>query len=133
MEQKTILTKHGKLILLEPGIIQFSVNENTALNLEDAKELHRAHLELSNQGKHGVYMNIKKFFIASKEVQKFSVSKEVTDFHIGTAILISNKAVRLLGSFFIKFYKSGAPTRIFNKEAEALEWLRIKLKEATAS
>lgn len=115
---------------MEPGIIKLSLKENVEWTLEDAKETHKANLELSQGEKFCIYMNASKFFIPSKEAQQFISSKEVTVHRLGAAFVVKNAGLKLLANLFVKFFKSNSPTRIFTSEDEAFKWMRKLLKEA---
>jgi hypothetical protein len=130
MKSQTIYTKKGSLTLLEPGIIQFTLKENAEWNLEDAKETHRVNMQLSNGGKFCVYMSVTRFFIPTKEAQKFITTKECTDYRIGAAFVVRNNAVKIFANLFIKFFKSRTPTRLFSSEKDAMDWMRKILKES---
>jgi hypothetical protein len=132
MKAQTIHTKKGRVTLLESGIIRFALNENAEWTLQDAKETHKANLELSKGGKFCVYMNVTRFFIPTKEAQKFISTKECTDYRIGAAFVVKNSGVKVFANFFIKFFKSKTPIRLFNKEEEALTWMRKIYNEAIA-
>ena len=130
MKGPSIETKKGKVTLIEPGIIHFSLKENIELSLEDAKETHMANLTLSGGKKFCVYMNVTRFFIPSKEAQKFITTKECTDYRIGAAFVVKNIGVKVFANLFVKFFKSRTPSRLFTSEEEAMKWMRKILNDA---
>ncbi|HEY4800580.1 MAG TPA: hypothetical protein VII99_15990 [Bacteroidia bacterium] len=131
MKNRIIHTKKGKLRLIEPGIIQFILNENIEWDLKDAIETHKANLELSDGEKFCLIHIVNRFFIPSKKAQQFVTSKECTDKRIAVAFLVKNTAMKLFTNFFIRFFKSRTPMRLFTSEAAALKWLRSEYKKAT--
>lgn len=133
MKSRTIKTKKGSCTLIEPGIIRFELNKNAEWTLPDAKETHKANMELSEGGKFFVYMIAKHFFVPTEEAQKFVSSKECTDHRIAGVFVIKNAGMKLLASLFVRFFKSNSPTMIFKTEAEALTWMRSKYKKLAAA
>lgn len=131
MNSKSIKVKKGKITLLEPGIIQFVLDGHSEITLDDMKETHQANMKLNNGGKYFTYMVAKKFFIASKEAQKFIASKECTDHRIAAVLVVHNTGLQILATLFIKFFKSESPSYIFKTEAEALKWMRAEYKKYT--
>jgi hypothetical protein len=131
MKANTIKLKKGHVTLVEPGIIRFALNENIEWTLEDAKETHRANLELSNNGKFFIYMIAKHFFLPTKEAQAYITAKPRTDHRIASVFVVPNAGMKLLVTIFKRFFKSNSPTVIFKSEAEALKWMRTTYKEAT--
>ncbi len=130
MKSKTIYTKKGSSTLIEPGIIRFSLKENVEWALEDAKETHKANMELSNGEKFCVYMIASRFFIPTKEAQEFISTKECTDYRVGAAFVVKNAGLKILGNLFVKYFKSRSPSRLFTSEDTAMKWMRKLLNEA---
>lgn len=129
MKSSTIKTKKGSVTLVEPGIIHFKLNENAEWTLTDAKETHKANLELSEGGKFFVYMIAKHFFRPTKEAQEFIGTKECTDHRIAAVFVVPNSGMKLLATLFQRFFKSKSPTHIFKTEAEAFKFMRDTYKE----
>jgi hypothetical protein len=131
MKTNSIKTAKGALTLIEPGIIKLILKENTEWGLEDAIETHKANLKLSNGKKYCVYHIASRFFIPTKEAQKYATSKECTDYRIAAAFIVGNSGVRVFANLFLKFFKSKSPSRIFKSEKEALIWLRSMYSQTT--
>jgi|ERR1051326_5701008 hypothetical protein len=130
MEKPTVNTRKGTLMLIEPGIIKLVLKENAEWNLEDAKETHKANLELSKGQKFCVLLNASRFFIPTNEANAYIASKECTEHRIGAAFVVKNPGMQLLGNLFLRTFKSKSATRIFKTEEAALKWLRGLYKDA---
>jgi hypothetical protein len=46
---------------------------------------------------------------------------------VASAFVLNSLATRLTGNFFIRFHKPVNPTRLFNDEKKAFDWLRAQM------
>ena len=130
MRKPSIITQKGTVSLIEPGIMKLTLKENTEWTLEDAKETHKANLQLSKGERFCVLLNVTHFFIPSNDAQAYISSKECTDYLIASAFVVKILGMQLLGNLFLRAFKSKSSTRIFKNEDEALKWLRDLYKKA---
>ena len=92
------------------------------LTLTDLSELNRRHREIrSEPGPLLVYaMSVAE---AEYEAKQFASSEAAVGVVNAMAILVKSVFTRALAEIFLKFQKPPYPTRIFTREADALEWL----------
>lgn len=57
------------------------------------------------------------------ESRDFSASAEGMQFTIADAMVVSNLGQKMLVSFYLKFNKPPKPSKAFNTEAQAIDWL----------
>lgn len=119
------------LELIEPRIIRVCLAEGIEIELEDAKAMISAAVDLAKGDDYVTVFDARKHGTISKEArEEFAVSPK----RIGAAVLVDSLSNRLMGNFFIQFHKPLFPTRVFSDEASALVWLRVILNNhSTAS
>ncbi len=133
MNISRIKTKKGTHLLLEPGIIQFTADKISNWDIEDAKESHQANLTLSKGGKYCLYVSASIIFNPDTKAKEFVDSKICTDYRIALAYAPKSIAMRLIAQSYLLFIKNKSTSRVFQREADALQWLRDKYKEAIRS
>ncbi len=111
--------------LVEPGIIRISVPDDFILDVECAHAMRLKNLELSGGRKFCVLLDTRNgYFTTTPEAFKTLASPEFLFNRLGTAIIVSSLATRLIGNFFKGLNGQASPTRLFTSEQEALKWLR---------
>jgi hypothetical protein len=111
--------------LVEPGIIKLLIQEDSILDLEDVLEMRRENLKLVGGKKFCVLLDTRPgYFTTSPEAIKMMASKEYQKTRKATAIIVHSLATRIVGNFFKSLHATESPTRLFNKEEDALLWLR---------
>jgi hypothetical protein len=60
----------------------------------------------------------------SHETRHFWAKKDTCPYTSAEAYIAQNFAHKLIGNFYLKFNKPGRPTRIFDTEREAFQWLQ---------
>jgi hypothetical protein len=116
--------KASTVSLRSDGIIQYSLNSNTTLNLDDAKEIVDATDKLGGGKKYPLLITAGNFTLVDTEVRYFAASPEANRFTVASGIVVNNLAQKLLGNAYIKFNKPPTPTRLFTKDEEAVKWLK---------
>jgi hypothetical protein len=76
--------------------------------------------------KNKAYLNLFTFedpIIPSKEARDFAASAERSKWGIAEAYVITNLPQRLVGNFYLNFNKPPLPTKMFENEKDAIQWL----------
>lgn len=120
--------KKFEITKLTKSIIKVKTFEGIELQLKDGKEMHRVIVELAEGEKYAVLMDTLKYFSSSHKVRAMLASKQLTDIRYATAFVMQSLANRLMGHLFIEFHKPATPTKIFDDEASAFEWLKEQEK-----
>ncbi len=108
----------------EEGIVRTKVKLNAQITLDDAKE--------NSNAVNGFFLG-KKFPILVDSRQIKSITREARH-HFSAqgrdtkanayAILINSDISRVVGNFFLGINKPAVPTKLFDNEEEAVEWLK---------
>ena len=98
--------------------------ENSEIEEKDARELLITAGKLSNQKPYLLFSDVRKFIVTTPEAKKISVDKNESKLFIAHAVLINSLPMRLVGNFFITFYKPHYPVKLFVDEKKAHDWLK---------
>lgn len=109
---------------LTEGIVHIHYPEGTSYVLEDAKNMFKSISTKVNLKKYRLLISGGDFVTIDKDAQKFNASDEVSKRCAAIALISENLARRLIGNFFIKVLKPSAIVKMFEKEEDALIWLR---------
>lgn len=111
----------------EGGIMYLRLKEGAEFNLETTKEQHAAQDELTSNDNYVVLVDATHHVSMSKESREYMAAYE-NPRRKATALLTRyNLATLLLANFYMKFNQPKIPTKLFNQEEEAIDWLRQML------
>lgn len=114
------------------GLLKVVLSDFDEITVDDVKEQRKVAAELTGGKPHVVLAIAGRRTSATKEAREYS-SSHIPEGRMAEAILIKSLPVRLMGKFFINFHKPSVPTKLFENENEALEWLNKRLFEAGIS
>jgi hypothetical protein len=124
MEKEVIEIRNVKFWLEEDGILRAVTDPTAKITLEDAK----AHLEtirLLNKGKrHPILADIRQIGAIYREARVYFSSEELAKDVSAVALWVGSPVSRIIGNFLIGMNKLFMPTRLFDSEEKALEWLK---------
>lgn len=111
-----------RIWLGDDGIMRIECPQDYHLTLEDIQDLNRRHREISCEYRPLLAYG-ETVAAAEHEAQQFASNKEVVEVVSALAIIVNSFFTRALAEIFMKFHKPPYPTRVFNREADALAWL----------
>lgn len=127
---KRVKTRTCEIIFHEEeGFLRVSVLPEVEMNLEDARSDFEAARILANNTPLPILSDPRQLKSSTHEVRSFYASKELAENILAMAVLVDSLAIKMVVNFFIKFHKPHFPTRMFNKEAEALAWLKQYIRK----
>lgn len=107
------------------GILRIRFPENYHVDLDAVKWSNRRHRELCGD-KRAVLIYADSVAAADYEAQQFASSEEAIEMVGCMAIIVRSFFTRAMADLFMKFHKPPYPTRMFNHENDAIEWLLEK-------
>jgi hypothetical protein len=113
-----------EIFVLASNIFKVKPRLNAELDVEDGKKIRTILMKLSVNKSYAILGDGTNYFTSTSELRQLMASKEFTDLRFGFAIVTRSIATKIVGNFFIKVNKPASPTRIFDEEASALEWLK---------
>lgn len=109
------------------GIVQVNFGDNIELDLKESVEIIDTIGEFTG-GKKALILNIAgKSTSATSAARDYSASVGGLKYTIADAFVVTNIAQKILANFYLSFNKPLVNTRIFDDEAEAVEWLKNQL------
>jgi len=124
LDEKKILTKTEEIVLLDDNIVYCRVLPGKLMSLEEGKVNIQAISKIANGKRVSVVVDIRESKGVTKECRKYFASKEVAEVQSACALIIESPFSRLIGNFFLGLNKPLFPTKLFNDEHEAINWLK---------
>lgn len=115
---------HSAEISIESNdLIKVILFDNIDFEKKDAIELLQAFIELTDGNKYYMLTLTNDNFTATSEVREYIAKNICSTGIIANAICIKSLPIRLIINAYVKFNKPSIPTKTFNTEAVALEWI----------
>tara|TARA_R110001592_G_scaffold45282_5_gene144878 strand:- start:1703 stop:2092 length:390 start_codon:yes stop_codon:yes gene_type:complete len=106
------------------NILYIVIKEDADVDLLAVKESVKARRKMQGDEPVLVLVDSRKMWQLTKEANYYSASKEVAELSKAMALLTdSSLAMRMITNFFIRMNRQYVPTKMFNSEGKALEWL----------
>lgn len=119
---QTSSANHCQIYYNGSGLIKSVLADDVELSIEDVISQRKAYSELVKGNPHVILVIAGQHLSATKEAREYAAMNPVPG-RMAEAIIIKSMSVRILGNVFINFHKPAVPTKMFNKEEDALEWL----------
>lgn len=115
-------------MIYDNGIVHVKFNEGSEVEPRDVDEIHSGALRLSGGRPYCTLADSRVNMTSTKEAREYSSKGLYKENHLANAILVNSTAVKLMANFYMRFYKPPIPTKIFNTEVEACNWLKTFLQ-----
>ncbi|HTF02478.1 MAG TPA: hypothetical protein VK826_00570 [Bacteroidia bacterium] len=112
------------------SILLVTVREDVELTADDVRVHHEIGQTLTGGVPHCALFRGSANSSATKDAMKYS-AYNIPPGRKAEAILVTSLAIRLIGNFFVRFYKPNIPIKLFDNEADALNWLQVQLEAHT--
>jgi hypothetical protein len=114
----------GKFWLGEDGIVRAIVPRGAEDTLEKAKASLKEIKKTCMGIKRPILVDMRYLKSASYEARCFWAGKETAETVSAVALWVDSPVSKVLGNFYLGLNRSLAPTRLFNDENQALQWLK---------
>jgi hypothetical protein len=105
------------------GIVRTVVKQDAEIFLQDAKENTAVVEKFYNGKKFPLLVDIRNIKSISPEAREHFTLKGRTSVVNAYSMVLSSPLSRMIGSFFLSFYKPTVPVKLFNDEKAAIAWL----------
>lgn len=113
-------------------IVFVRIKENVDITVSSMKEQYNEQAKLVGTDTYAVLVDGTKNANVPVETREF-MAKHNPKNRIATAILTNNNlATTIIGNFYLKFHKPKNPTKLFQKESDAINWLKTQLYSQSA-
>lgn len=114
---------YARVQLLEPKLIRLEIFGKVTIGKKEAKEINDAIAMLSRGKESLVLMVADEITTFNKEALDFSASDEGLRYTIGDALVVKSISQRVTANFYLKINKPKKPSKVFNSEKDAVNWL----------
>ena len=126
--KKQIETPTASLIL-EDDVLFVKMNAGIEFDETALVELFNASNQLAEFKKRHVIVDTRKSFNSSPGVRNLYATDKFIKYRYSDAFIVNSLSMRLLVNFYISVNKPKIPTKIFNDEVKAFEWINSIKKE----
>ncbi len=112
----------------EEGIVKIKILPNASIDLDAAMDIVNRAGEIAGPYIHANLMDIRDMIFMSREARAY-FGKQDKQIVVAVAILMNSAFHNALANLYINVTLPRLPTRVFNKEVDALDWLRKKISE----
>jgi hypothetical protein len=116
-----------KVILYSDGIIIVKITNREEIGVDQVKQVIDVVGQIGEQKKYPLMVVVNEFVLPTPEAREYLATPESNPYGTAAAYVIGSFAQKLVGNFYLSYNKPARPTRIFNSEEKALEWLRTFL------
>ncbi len=108
----------------EDGIARTKVKPNSEIILEHAAENSKAVNSLFTDKKFPIMIDARGIRSMTREAREFFSTRGRDTNTCAFGIIIKSPLSRTVGNFFLGLNKPAVPTRLFDNETDAVEWLK---------
>ncbi len=110
--------------LRSDGIIKVSINANEEIDIGHVVEVVSAIQKIGHGKKFPVLIIVGEYTLPTPDARSYVATEESDPFASAEAYVISSFSQKLVGNVYLSFNKPARPTRLFNSEEKAVEWLK---------
>jgi hypothetical protein len=120
-----IKLKHAEITHYQENIYVLTFEDDYEVELEDAIEIDKAFIKITNNTKFSVIVDARdKFSSITNDARNFFANDpEIIPIREKIAIVVNNMPTKILANFFMRFNRPQTPTKVFNNLEEAVKWL----------
>lgn len=118
-----IVFKGVKIELLEANLLRFEIENNVAVDLELAKDLHHLANSLSEVHPYKVLTVFNRNFFPSAEAMNYMAGDIRSEKILAEAFCINSASLKLISNFYFRIKKPIVNCKVFDNEKMALRWL----------
>lgn len=119
----------AELSFHDRNIIRFKLLDDIDIEKKDAEEAIEAINTITQGKKYYLLTETGNNFTASAEAREYMANKIGTTSIVANAIYLKSLPIRLIINVYVKINKPEVPTKVFNSEALALEWLNEQISK----
>ena len=106
------------------GTVVLVFHPGSHLDAENTGPVVRAHVAAAAGQKRPTLADLRGMRSATREARELAAAPDVAAVTLRMALIVKSPVSRVLGNFFMKVTHPKYPTRIFNDEVAARDWLR---------
>lgn len=114
--------------LRSDGLIRTKIKGNEDIDVVHVKQIVDAIKKIGGGKKYPLLFVVDEFTLPTPEARTYIAGPDSNPYANGEAFVVQSFSQKLVGNVYLSFNKPVRPTRIFNSEDKAIEWLKGFLK-----
>ncbi len=110
--------------LCDNGLMCIRVEGNREIDVENVVEIVNAIEKLGNKKIFPLLVVVGEYTLPTSEARAYIATPESDPYACAEAYVVKSFSQKLVGNVFLSFNKPVRPTKIFNTEEKAIEWLK---------
>lgn len=115
------------IIMRDDGILHMHTEAEVIVDMRLYKILIEAIGEVSGGKKVPILSTAGELTIPDEEVRKYMSDPKANPYSLANALIGPSISQKLIGNFFVKLMEGERPVRLFNREEDAITWLKTFL------
>jgi hypothetical protein len=126
--RKTLETSVA-FLSFEDDILLVKMKEGINLDQAEMEQLLKQAVEFTSPNKYFAIIDTTALYDSTPESRSFYAESDYSNYRYADAFIVNSLPMRLLVNFFITFNKPKIPSKMFNNEESALNWIQSLKKE----
>jgi hypothetical protein len=126
--RKTLETSVA-FLSFEDDILLVKMKEGINLDQAEMEQLLKQAVEFTSPNKYFAVIDTTALYDSTPESRSFYAESDYSNYRYADAFIVNSLPMRLLVNFFITFNKPKIPSKMFNNEESALNWIQSLKKE----
>ncbi|CAN5399194.1 hypothetical protein BH10BAC1_BH10BAC1_01290 [soil metagenome] len=110
--------------LRSDGIVQVKVKANDEIDVKHVVQVVDSLEKMGNGKKFPLLIVVGEYTLPTPEARAYIATPESDPFALAEAYVIQSFTQKLVGNVYLNLHKPARPTRMFNSEVKAIEWLK---------
>lgn len=121
------------LLTFEYEILFVKMKDKVNLGKAEMEELLKQAIELTAPNKYFAIIDTRETYDTTLEARNYYAESDYSKYRYADAFIVNSLPMRLLVNFFITFNKPKVPSKMFNNEESALNWINSLKRNAKKS
>ena len=118
----------AKIWLEDDGIVRIKYPDNFHITMDVMESVYQQHIQITTE-KRPILADCGSVASVDYDAQQFVSTDERAALTSALAVIVKSAFSRAMGQMFMMFHKPPYPTRMFQHEEDALEWLKTFLTD----
>lgn len=129
---KKLLDTPVAFLSFEDDILLVKMKEGANLGQSEMEELLKQAVSLTAPDKYFAIVDTRASYDSTIEARDYYAESDYSKHRFADAFIVNSLPMRLLVNFYISFNKPKIPSKMFNNEESALDWIHTLKKEMLA-
>lgn len=113
--------------LRSDGLMEVKINANVEIDVNNVLEIVGAIKKIGEEKKYPILLIFGEYTLPTLEARNYVATAESNPYAIAEAYVIQSFTQKITGNIYLKINKPIRPTRLFNSEEDAVDWLKTFL------